>query len=679
MSSKPASIPIPALLKVALDTLCVPLQVPSISLATPSEEQIAAWTERQNATLAMDIMSANSDSPSAILLLPANLARLESGSALISAFHQSLTPLLCEGAGAWYVPHALDQAGLKDLLWEMVNWLAISIRCGELSLMLLLSASAYKRSARPPVPVPADNPEPGMRIPVREPGEFHVARFFLPLTFRRADMTIRCRVRMAAWHKPGTPFEGSEADIALYALRWTLGGEHLIFWLRCPAGIPPSIIRTLLLDGSANFNKLSGASLELAGPAAAKGIDPRLGLVELKYEVTVRKQTTAWTIFLPDTITQRLHKLFAEPWEMALLPASGLSNLISLLALNRRLLNRGIGLSLAIPDAASAEDIACALYDRIDALPEHDLTLLVQNHLIPRGTNAILDCFFPRGGFDPLVWSRVTRTLGEKLTVPLALALKEGKNTESGLSTGSLQELVRAVNSRKLELSPRGKRLIGTTLGSLLDGTARKQLQPITDAGLPGVLLAKLPPDERMVALKEMVDRERLIAFLGQRDHVMTLMEGFSSKGKERSLEDFDVLVKAAERGDIESALIIASKNEACCFVARHLAVREMNAWPEAEWKKLQNELSAEELLFFLQDDEKSCFWELPLQAKLAKGLSKDFLKGLEAQVDSQKKSPDWQPKPPAFMHRDLAEKLLALCADDEIIPASKPKPKPRR
>ena len=80
-----------------------------------------------------------------------------------------------------------------------------------------------------------------------------------------------------------------------------------------------------------------------------------------------------------------------------------------------------------------------------------------------------------------------------------------------------------------------------------------------------------------------------------------------------------------------------------------------------------------------MQDDEKSCFWELPLQAKLAKGLSKDFLKGLEAQVDSQKKSPDWQPKPPAFMHRDLAEKLLALCADDEIIPASKPKPKPRR
>jgi hypothetical protein len=462
-------------------------------------------------------------------------------------------------------------------------------------------------------------------------------------------------------------------------VRWTLGGEHLVFWLLCPAAVPSTMVRTLLLEGAATFKALSGASLELAGPVAAKGLDPRLETIELDYEVTARKQTAAWRVLAPPALVQRLHKLFAEPWEMELLPQSGLSLMVSALSLNRRLLKRGIAVSLAVPEAASDEDIACALYDRIDALPEHDLMILVQNHLVPRGNTAIMDCFFPRGGFDPLVWNRVTKALGEKLTVPLAQALKEGQNKTSGLVKDDLAELVKAVNSNRLPLSRRGKQLVGTVIGGMLDGVAKKDLQPVMDAGLPGALLVRLPPDQRMKALTNMVDRERLIAFFGQRDHVMTLMEGFSSKGKERALEDFDVLVKAWERGEVPNSLVVFAKNEACCFIARHLATSYMNSWSDGDWKKLQGELSAEELLFFLREDETNCFFELPLQERLRKGLTKDNVEGLKAQLASQKKEAGWQPKPPAFIHRDLAERLLKELEADEIIPASKPKPPPAR
>jgi hypothetical protein len=184
-----------------------------------------------------------------------------------------------------------------------------------------------------------------------------------------------------------------------------------------------------------------------------------------------------------------------------------------------------------------------------------------------------------------------------------------------------------------------------------------------------------------MKALTNMVDRERLIAFLGQRDHVLTLMEGFSKAGKQRSLEDFDVLAKAWERGDVSTSLVIASKNEAVCFITRHLALRCMTAWPASDWKKFQDGLGAEEFLFFLYD-ETSCFYDTPLHPKLASGIGKEFVQGLQAQIASQKKEKGWQPKLPAFMHCDLAERLLATLADDEemLAPPEKPGPgKPKR
>jgi hypothetical protein len=214
----------------------------------------------------------------------------------------------------------------------------------------------------------------------------------------------------------------------------------------------------------------------------------------------------------------------------------------------------------------------------------------------------------------------------------------------------------------------------------MLDAVARKELQPLMDAGLPGVLLARLAPDQRMKALTDMVDRERLIAFFGQRDHVLTLMEGFSSKGKERALEDFDVLAKAWERGEVASSLVIAAKNEACCFIARHLVVTQTGTWSDLEWKKLRDGLKAEDLLFFLQENEACCFFELPQQARLRKGLTKEIIQGLQLQLANQKKSEGWQSKPPAFIHRELAERLLSTMESDEIIPTSRPKPpRPKR
>jgi len=193
-----------------------------------------------------------------------------------------------------------------------------------------------------------------------------------------------------------------------------------------------------------------------------------------------------------------------------------------------------------------------------------------------------------------------------------------------------------------------------------IDGESRRILEPLIAMGIPGRLLARIPAGERMKALANLTDRERSMAFYGQRNDVLILMEAFSQKGKQREQDDYDLMVKGVDRDEIDYASLIQARAEACQFIAEHVINTTMAKASDTEWKELRAKLTPESLIFLLESPN-SCLAENPLRQKLSLGLAPIEIKGIKEKLNVATKLPGFVAAQPAMMHREL---ILLLTPD---------------
>lgn len=604
-------------------------------------EKSGPSTLPHNTSSIIEVFDPFCDQPSTIVLLPR-------GCDPQSVATDLRTGQLLPKPAECLVIRAANEQSLSALGWLYGEWKQSSLSHGSHRLTTLIIPTAM---------APVDDNINSI-LNISDPACFPLAGVFFPSVYRAPEFSIHAhllRIRTAI-QDPEIPKTTGESMV-FYAVRWTINNNPEVFFLQSTASIPPGLLKALLLQGSQRLATWSGAVVELAGPASVARIDPRLRCSQWEYSVTIRKKTVALSILVPTTVGRALEELFPPGLAGNMQTYSPDTSLTGLLALNRRLVDRGSEELLQSIDVSTGNALACFVADHAHIFSPHDLTFLVQNYLLPQGIEAILDCFFLRDSYDPRTWARISHVLGQKLSTDLALALKEGKNKNSGLTTESARALLRAISSKRLELGTRGETLINTVLGNAIDGVSRSLLESLLTARIPGSMLERVPAAERMKALANLTDRERSICLYGDRPSILVLMEAFSQKGKQREQDDYDLMLKSVERGDIDLASIVQAKTEASQFIAEHILNTAMAKASDADWRALRSKLKPETLVFLLESPF-SCLVDNPLRNKLGKGLAAIELKSIKEKLLSTEKLPGYKATQPALMHRELIELL---------------------